>query len=212
VECLISGFFRIVILPHLFLPFVGWRWVLGIVPTLVIFSSSDDPQLRAFGIYYSIPLVPFLVIGASMGVITLAGRFFAGVGRAGLMAASVILLGAVVVGSGNRGYSLRPWRAEIAAVPDALSLLADERVVLVQSGLYPHAGYEDRVQLLTPETLRNPENAGAAILMAEMIGAYPFAPREVGVLRQLSPIREMPGGLLAVRSPTSPEPGQPSHR
>ena len=205
-ESLRSGFFWTVILPHLFLPVIGWRWVLGIVPIVALFSASDNPQLRAFGIYYSIPLVPFLVIGASMGALTLARRFFADFGRARLMAAALILLGAVLVGSGNRGYSLRPWRAEIAAVPDALSRLADERVVLVQSGLYPHAGYDERIQLLTPATLQDPHYAGAAVLMAPMIGAYPFDPHDLGSLHQLSPIRAMPGGLLAVRRPMAPHP------
>lgn len=213
VESLRSGFFRIVILPHLFLPVVGWRWTLGIVPIVALFSASDDPQLRVFGIYYSIPLVPFLVIGASMGALMLARRLVPDVGRAALLAATAVLLGAVLVGSGNRGYSLRPWKPQIAAVPEALSWLADERVVLVQSGLYPHAGYDERVQLLTPEALQNPSYAGAVVLLAQGIGAYPFQTGDLDSLHQLPSIRAMPGGLLAVRAPAASHPGQrrPAH-
>ena len=46
--------------------------------------------------------------------------------------------------------------------------------MLVQSGLYPHAGYEERVQLLTPEALLETQNAGVAVLLAPAISAYPF--------------------------------------
>ena len=203
-ESLRSGFFQTVMLPHLLLPVIGWRWMLGIAPIVAIYSTSGDSQLRLFGVYYSIPLVPFLVMGASTGALTLANRVVPDIGRAALLAATLVLLGAVLVGSGSSGYSLRPWSAEVAALPDALSRLADERVVLVQSGLYPHAGYDERIQLLTPETLRNPHYAGAAVLMAPMMGAYPFGPHDLDSLRQLAPIRAMPGGLLAVRKPVAP--------
>ena len=201
VETLTSGFFRIVILPHLFLPVIGWRWMLGIVPIVAVYSASADEQLRRFGIYYAIILVPFLVIGASMGALTLARRLVPDVRWARFAAAALVLIGALLVGSGNRGYSVRPWRAEIAAVPDALAQLADERVVLVQSGLYPHAGYDARIQLLTPETLSSARYAGAAVLIAPAIGAYPFRTDDLDRLRRLPPIRPMPGGLVAIRRP-----------
>jgi hypothetical protein len=99
----------------------------------------------------------------------------------------------------GRGYSLRPWKAEIAAVPRALELLANERTILVQSGLYPHAGYESRIKLLTPRTLRDPANADAAALIAPRVSFYPFRRRAVGCLMQLPVIAPMPDGLMAVR-------------
>jgi hypothetical protein len=105
----------------------------------------------------------------------------------------------VLVGSGDRGYSLRPWKPEIAAVSEALARLADEPVVLVQSGLYPHAGYDDRVVLLTRETLTDPRNARAPILLARGVNAYPFEPWELAGLMELSPTRPMPGGLVEAR-------------
>jgi len=206
-QTLTSRFIRTVALPHLtFLPVIGWRWTLGIVPIVVIYSASADRQLRAFGVYYSSVLVPFLVIGASMGALTLARRVIPEVRWAPLAAAALILMGALLVGSGTRGYSLRPWKAEIAAVPDALQQLADERVVLVQSGLYPHAGYDTRIQLLTPDTLRSPRYAGAAVLIARTVGAFPFRIDELDGLSRLPPICAMPSGLLAVRRPEAPVP------
>lgn len=205
-ETLTSGFFRKVILPHLFLPVIGWRWTLGIVPIVVAYGASANAQLREFGIYYAIVLVPFLAIGSSMGAWTLARRLVPEFPWARSAAAALILGGALLVGSTHRGYSLRPWRAEIAAVPEAVARLADEPVVLVQSGLYPHAGYDARIRLLTPETLRSPRYVGAAVLIAPTISAYPFRVADLDGLRRLPPIRAMPNGLLAVRRPVAPAP------
>ena len=194
-----SGFFTRVITPHLFLPLVGWRWMAGAVPIILIFGASAAEQVRAFGIYYAIPLVPFLVIAASAGALVVARRIVADPAHARFAAAAAILLGALLVGSGDRGYSLRPWRPEVGTVPEALARLSDERLVLVQSGLFPHAGYEARFRLLTRETLDDPRNAGAAVLVARDINAYPFEPGELEPLTTLAPVGPMPEGLLAVR-------------
>lgn len=193
------GFFR-TLQPHLVaLPFLGWRWALGVVPIVALYGASANDQVRAFGIYYAIVLVPFLVIAGSVGALTLAQRLTANPAHARLGAAAVVLLGAVLVGSGSRGYSLRPWRSELAAVPEALQRLAGERVVLVQSGLFTHAGYDERFQLLTPETLSDRRNAGAVLLLAARIGAYPFGWNELAHFREWPAVQPMPGGLVAVR-------------
>jgi hypothetical protein len=98
---------------------------------------------------------------------------------------------------------LRPWRAEIASVPALLAKLADEPVVLVQSGLYPHAGYDERIRLLTPDALKDPANAGAIALLAPAVGAYPFSRAELQRLTALPPDGPATDGLLAVRLPSS---------
>src|SRR5262249_52051873 len=121
-----SGIVR-VLQPHLFLPLLGWRWALGIVPIVCLYGASANEQVRAFGIYYAIVLVPFLARAAAAGALALTGRAARLAGHAQVLAAAVVLLGALVVGSGNRGYSLRPWRPETAAVPEALDRLCDER-------------------------------------------------------------------------------------
>jgi hypothetical protein len=193
-----SGVFR-TIQPHLFLPLIGWRWALGTLPIVALYGASANEQVRAFAIYYAIVLMPFLVLGASSGALTLARRLVTNAGHAQLAAAVAVLLGPLLVGSGHRGYSLRPWKPETAAVKDALAQLGSEPKVLVQSGLFPHAGYDERFQLLTPETLADPRNAGAVLLLAHRIGAYPFFGTEMDRIRRFPSAGTLPGGLLAVR-------------
>ena len=195
---LTSGIFR-TLQPHLFLPLVGWRWSLGIVPVVALYGASANDQVRAFGIYYAMVLVPFMVGAAATGALAVSRHVVKRDGYARLTASAILLLGALLVGIGNRGYSLRPWKAEIAAVPEALADLGGERIVLVQSGLFPHAGYSERLQLLTPETLEDPRNAGAAVLPAPRVGAYPFRATDLARLTQLPSIRPMPPGLVVVR-------------
>jgi uncharacterized membrane protein len=205
IQTVTSGI-RTVIWPHLFLPLIGWRWTVGVLPIVAIYAASANDQLRAFGIYYSIVLVPFLILGASSGALTIARRITPDIGRARLAASVAILLGALLVGSTRAGYSLRPWRTEITAAPNALAALAAERVVLVQSGVYVSAGYEERVRLLTPETLNDSGNAGAAVLLAPALSAYPFALHDLDELARRPSIRPMPRGILTIRIPDSKRP------
>jgi uncharacterized membrane protein len=192
--------------PHLFLPLIGWRWAVGTLPIVALYGASANEQVRAFAIYYAIVLMPFFVMGASAGALALARRFISHPGHAQLAAAAAVLLGPLLVGSGHRGYSLRPWRTETAAVKDALAQLGAEPKVLVQSGLFPHAGYDERYELLTPQTLADPRNAGAVLLLARRIGAYPFFGVEMDRISKLPSAAAMPGGLLAVRvTPDSAE-------
>jgi uncharacterized membrane protein len=197
-SALTSGVFR-TIQPHLFLPLLGWRWALGTLPIVALYGASANEQVRAFAIYYAIVVMPFFVLGASTGALALARRFVTSAGHAQLAAAVAVLLGPLLVGSGHRGYSLRPWKSETAAVKDALAQLGAEPRVLVQSGLFPHAGYDERFQLLTPETLADPQNAGAVLLLARRIGAYPFFGKEMDRISGFPSAGVLTGGLLAVR-------------
>ena len=195
-DVMTSGFFSVVMVPHLFMPLIGWRWIIGAIPIISLYGASSNEQLHWFGIYYAIVLVPFLVIAASAGASTIARYVTRDGGRAPWIAALIVLAGALPVGG---GYVLRPWRPEISAVPSALRRLTGERVVLVQSGLYPHAGYEASIKLLTPEALHDARAAGAAVLIAPSISAYPLNADELARLLQRPSIAPMPGGLLAVR-------------
>lgn len=188
------------------LPLLGWRFVIGLLPIVLIFGASANDQVRDFGIYYALPLVPCLVLGAAEGVTRSLGfwkRLGPAQGR--VAAAAVLLAGAVLVGGTHRGYSLRPWRAELPVVPEALSLFADEPVILVQSGLFPHAGYDSRFRLLTPESLHAPGNATAVVLLGSGLSAYPFGakvPRHdahLAALLATPSLRPLPAGLHAVR-------------
>jgi uncharacterized membrane protein len=203
VDILTSGFLRLVILPTLFLSFIGWRWMLAMAPMVAVYATASDLQLRGFGIYYSIVLVPFLTVAGSIGAMRLSMRMMRNSCYTRIAAATLILAGALLVGSGNGGYSLQPWRSEIAAVPEALTHLATERVVLVQSSLYPHTGYDGRIQLLTPSTLRDPTHAGAVVLVAPAMGTYPFEADDILRISQLPTIHSI-RGLIAVRIPAQP--------
>jgi len=202
-DILTSGFLRLVILPTLFLSFIGWRWMLAMAPMVAVYATASDLQLRGFGIYYAIVLVPFLTVAGSIGAMKLSLRIMRDSCYGRIAASTLILAGALLVGSGNGGYSLQPWRSEIAAVPEALTHLAGERVVLVQSSLYPHTGYDRRIQLLTPSTLRDPTHAGAAVLVAPAMGTYPFEIDDILRISQLPTIHAI-RGLIAVRIPAQP--------
>jgi uncharacterized membrane protein len=196
-SALASGFFAIVLARHFFLPLIEWRWIVGLLPMVVLYGASDNDQVRAFGIYYAVPLVPFLAVASAQGARTLAGFLWPRT-RAEVLAAPLVMLSALSIGL---GYSLRPWKPAVAQVASALDRLAGERTVLVQSGLYPHAGYDTRVQLLAPHSLHDATRAGAAVLLAPDVSAYPFTEQEWNCLAALPAIGDMPDGLLAVRLP-----------
>jgi hypothetical protein len=99
------------------------------------------------------------------------------------------------------GYSLRPWRTEVAATPRVIRSLATEPVILVQSALYPHAGYDARVVLLTRETLSDPKYSGAPTLLAPALNAYPFAKGELDALAGGAEADAGSGGIIVVRRP-----------
>ena len=72
-------------------------------------------------------------------------------------------------------------------------------MILVQSGLYPHAGYSSKIQLLTPETARDPAYVGGVALLAPRVSAYPLDADERARLAQLPSAGAMPPGLIAVQ-------------
>lgn len=199
-----SAFLTQVMTPHAFLSFVGWPWFIGIVPIVLLYGASANEQLRSFGLYYAMPLVPFLTLGAADGARRLADRFGSHRGGARAVAAAVILAAALLAGASNAGYSLRPWKPQVGAVPRILRQLSGERSVLVQSALYPHAGYDERVQLLTQDSLRDPRYAGAALLLAPDLSAYPLSTGELGALLRLRTVAQSTEGLLVVRVPAQP--------
>lgn len=199
-DLLTSGLFRIVLPPFLFLPLLGWRWSIGTLPLIVVFAASANDQVHAFGIYYGVYLVPFFALAAAEGASRLMRRLMPAP-EAVLVAAAIVTVGALVMGP---GYVLRSWRPEIAGVASAIDALRDENVVLVQSGLYPHAGYDRRIQLLTPHALADPANRHAALLIAPNIRAYPFTREEMRRFSRLPHIRQLSKGLRAVRNNAEP--------
>ena len=195
-----SGFLR-VLLPHALLPLAGWRWTLGILPLVALYGASANPQIRDFGIYYSIVIVPFLVLGSAFGALALARAVFEREASARIAAAAVVFLAAVLVYGDRAGYSLRPWRPEVAAAPRVVERLASEPAILVQSALYPHTGYDPRVVLLTRETLSQAQYRGAATLLAPGLNAYPFAKGELDAWTAGAQHITADRGIVVVRRP-----------
>jgi uncharacterized membrane protein len=99
-----SGFFTTVLMPHLYLPLAAWRWTLGIVPIVLLYGASDNEQLRSYGIYYAIVLVPFLVIGAAAGALAVTGRCNKPDSRSETVTAAPIVVGALLAGITNAGW------------------------------------------------------------------------------------------------------------
>jgi uncharacterized membrane protein len=204
-----SGFFTTVLVPFLYLPIIGWRWTIGIVPIVLIYGASVHEPLRGFGLYYSVITLAFLTVGTATGVQFLAQRLFGRNSPAELVGAAIVLTASLLVGNTTAGYSLIPWKNEVRSVPAALVRLASERTVLVQSGLYPHAGYEARTKLLTADTLRDPANRGAAVLLAPRVSAYPLTSEALRPIYLLPDVGPVPTGLRAVRlTVASAEPGR----
>ena len=199
-----SGLLTTVLTPYAYLPFVGWRWSIGILPIVLLYGAAANEQMRSFGIYYAMPLVPFLALGAADGARRLADRFGSHRGRARALAAAAILAAALLAGVADAGYSLRPWKPQVGAVPRMLQQLSGERFVLVQSALYPHAGYDTRVQLLTNESIRDPRYAGAVLLLAPGLSAYPLSTAELEALSQREVVARSDEGLLVVRASSLP--------
>jgi uncharacterized membrane protein len=195
-----SGFPR-VLLPHALLPLAGWRWTVGILPLVVLYGASSNAQVRDFGIYYSMVIVPFLVPGSAFGALTLARAVFGREASARIAAAAVVLLAALLVYGDRAGYVLRPWRPEVAAAPRVVARLASEPAILVQSALYPHTGYDPRVVLLTRETLSDAQYSGAATLLAPGLNAYPFAKGELDALAAGAQHTAAERGIVVVRRP-----------
>jgi len=195
---LTSGLLR-VLLPHALLPLAGWRWVLGILPLVVLYGASANVQIRDFGIYYSIVTVPFLVPASAFGALAVARALLGREAPARIAAAAMVALAALLVYGDRAGYSLRPWRPEVAAAPRVRERLASERAILVQSALYPHTGYDPRVVLLTRETLGDVKYSGAPTLLAPGLDAYPFAKGELDALVAGGRPTAADGGIVVVR-------------
>jgi hypothetical protein len=127
-----------------------------------------------------------------------ARKLTASIGRgpvSEIAAAGVVLLSAISVGL---GYSLRPWKSEIREVRRAIAALPPEQTVLVQGGLYPHAGYETRVRLLTAQDVLSVENANDVILLASRGSAYPLNRHQWRCLWSLPAAAPLRPGLVAI--------------
>ena len=179
----------------------------------MLLSSEEHPlarsQLAVHSFWAMFPIcasyviyaTPYWLLGVSVFAVIACAIFLSRIAEAlgwgGVLGCATALRCWLEAGA---DYSLRPWPPEVAAVADALSLLSAERTVLVQSGLYPHVRYEPRLELLTHESVADPTNDDAVLLLAPQIGGFPFRDEDLREFVRLPRIRDMPAGLLAVRN------------
>ena len=139
--------------PLLLLPLAGPEGLVAALPALVPYAAADYRPLRAFSLYYSMPVLPFLLVGATYGIARLA----ASASRRRL-AALAVLAACALDGAGYTFPRANHMGTEIA--PALASLGA--RPARIQGSLYPRAGYSthrralDRARPLAPSSRSYP--------------------------------------------------------
>jgi hypothetical protein len=128
-----------------------------ILPIVMLYAASANPQLKEFGIYYAIPLVPFLVPGASFGALAVTRRFTGNERTARAHIVGIVLLAAIVVYGDRAGYSLRPWKPEIRAMPVVMRARGRARRASCRA-VSIRMPVTIRKPCWTPETLRDPRS------------------------------------------------------
>jgi uncharacterized membrane protein len=152
-----------------FVPLAGPEALVASLPALVPCAAADFGPLRRFGIYYSLPVLPFVFAAAAFGI----ARLFSDRRRRRLLA----LLVFVVASLDGASYTFRrasPARKDLDAV---LASLGD-RPAAIQGTLYPHAGYSAARRPLERGPLRRRE----AVVLAPATDSYPLTKGELASL------------------------------
>ncbi len=124
--------------PLLFLPLVGYEWLLAALPALIPYAASEHPKLSGFGLYYALPVLPFLFAAAARGIQRLARP--AERGPATMRAMALVVL--AVCAFDGAGYSFPPRRPEAGEIRSLLSTAPGSVPIFIQGALLPHAGYD----------------------------------------------------------------------
>ncbi|HEX8252171.1 MAG TPA: DUF2079 domain-containing protein [Thermoanaerobaculia bacterium] len=157
-------------------PLAGAQWLIAALPGLVVYGSSDMEKLHWFTLYYSMPVLPAVFAAIPSGIQRIA-RFFRSYDArvVSRIAAMVVLVASIAVGSGHLLHPRHPDRHKIAP------LIAESRapVTWVQGALFPRAGYSARVQVLNE---RAQVDGRAAFLLAPRLDQYPYESPHVETL------------------------------
>ena len=121
--------------PLLFLPLAGPEGLVAALPQLLPYGAADYRPLRDFAIYYSLPVLPFLFVGAAYGLTRLARTLPRRRIGALLVMAVCALDGA--------GYTIPRANPAGGDIGPALAALGP-RPVRIQDTLYPHAARRGR--------------------------------------------------------------------
>ncbi|MDP3501801.1 MAG: DUF2079 domain-containing protein [Myxococcales bacterium] len=157
-----SGWWTIA-LPSLFLPFLSFRALAGMLPTIVMLGASSNPSMHEYWTYYPVAMVPFVLLGI-IEARAKGGRW----ANAALVAAGIMPLFWY-------GYarSIAPKLDLERAVQSQLEQSNAAPRIVVQTILFPHVGYGKNVRpLLSHDDLRASE--GDVFLLAPALDSWPF--------------------------------------
>lgn len=167
--------------PLLFLPLVGWEWLLAAAPASVVYATASGDQLSKFNLYYSAPVLGFLLLGSALGLTRIARRMRRPAGvlptrRRLRTGAALVLLTCAFDGPSYRFAEEKPQRSEILevvrSVPSGIP-------IRVQGSLLPHARYSPA---LSPLARVDPLPSQSALLLDPGSNPYPFSGREIEAL------------------------------
>lgn len=164
--------------PLLFLPLIGWEWLLAAAPASVVYATASGDQLSRFNLYYSAPVLGFLFLGSALGLSRIVNRMRRSRGvlpkrRRVRMGAAIFLLVCAFDGPSYRFTDEKPQRAEIRRLvrkaPPGIP-------IYVQGSLLPHAGYSSA---LRPLARIDPLPVRCTFLLDPGSNPYPFQRREI---------------------------------
>lgn len=155
--------------PSLFLPFLSFRALAGMLPTLVMLGASSNPSMHDYWTYYPVALVPFVLLG----IIEARARG----GRWAI--AALIAAGTMPLFWYGYARAIAP-RFELATALEEQRTRAETAPrVVVQTILFPHVGYKQNLRpFLSPDDLL--AKPGDVYLLAPDLDSWPFeydAPR-----------------------------------
>jgi len=150
----------------LFLPVAGPAWLVASMPALLPFAVSDLKQLAHFGLYYSMPILPFLFAATAAGVRRL-GLYRNGSPLRVRVLALAVMLVCSLDGGGYTFDRARPERREITTL---LATVPSRLIVRVQGSLLPHVGYAESYEVLDATPIKPSE----AVLLDPTGDPFPF--------------------------------------
>lgn len=157
-----SGWWTIA-LPSLFLPFLSFRALAGMAPTLVMLGASSNPSMHDYWTYYPVALVPFVLLGI-IEARAKGGRW----AIAALIAAGLMPL----FWYGYARSVATKLELERALQAQVIRSGSAPRIV-VQTILFPHVGYGKNLRpFLSHDDLRASE--GDVFLLAPALDSWPF--------------------------------------
>ena len=169
---------RDVLEPMLFLPLIGWEWLLAAGPAAVVYATASGDQLSRFNLYYSAPVLGFVFLGAALGLSRIVNRMRRSRGvlprrRRLRIGAAIFLFVCAFDGPSYRFMDEKPQRREIRGLvrkaPPGIP-------IYVQGSLLPHAGYSSS---LRPLARIDPLPVRCALLVDPGSNPYPFQKKDI---------------------------------